>query len=555
MSSKNKKFATFKEQLDENNSSITGNDQVQDYISYLKTAPDYVVPEDASQFFSDILYQFENKETSEELGLEIFHTLRIFVRNPDFFAEFAEGDFLLKLPFNTTNSNYIHQILNIVHDVIQIDPTIINSPFGDEEHFVKIVKREPLKSLSLISAFAQKCFNFQYDGTICPWEMIDILYNEVEIFVDYDNTDIFKQYASLLLYIFNEYPIYRDYRVESYWNLFVSILSQVTDPTIIETTYNILCFLKDYFNPNYEDKNSRSKKKSRKYIAVIKNHNSKDIKRNLQYPPELPTQQILKHIRINSVVRGAVFKLLISYAMIDPQTLEDSKLIQILIHYSTKSLKASLILMTAAEDEGVAKMIVNNSNLWLDKKLPQAVDTLRLFMILFQHKRLQSKLVSDQKFIPFLNFITEDLQSDGVVAIIGSIINQGQVTQEVMTKLRNENFITTFLDVASQNDNELKVPSHTALEFIRTAMNFGIYSDFLPYIKWLSKLKDVDELKETVSIVAAELAKDEKCAKKMISLQFKDFYEQQFNDPSSSKVLRSNSKYFLKRIQRFQKRE
>ena len=63
------------------------------------------------------------------------------------------------------------------------------------------------------------------------------------------------------------------------------------------------------------------------------------------------------------------------------------------------------------------------------------------------------------------------------------------------------------------------------------------------------------KLKETVSLVAAELARNESCAKKMVSLRFNNFYERQLNDPSCSDSLKANANAFLKRVQRFQRRE
>ena len=124
-----------------------------------------------------------------------------------------------------------------------------------------------------------------------------------------------------------------------------------------------------------------------------------------------------------------------------------------------------------------------------------------------------------------------------------------------MMRMRDEQFINSFLDVASQYDVETKVSFNNALGFIYTATKFGIYSDFLPYIQWISKLKDEKELKETVSLVVSELARNESCAKKMVSLRLNNYYERQLNDPSSSDTVKSNANKFLKRIQKFQKKE
>lgn len=561
MSSKRKTTNSFDERIDDvsldhQDSFLKAeNEQEQEYISYLKTAPEFVLPEDAPQFFNDILLHFDNKYMTEELGLEIFRTLRIMIHNPDFFSEFAKGDFLLQLPFYTTNPKYIHQILNVIYDVIQIDPTIINYPLGDEKHFGKIVIEEPLKSLSLIKTFAERCFNLQYNGEVTPWALIDILYYEIESFMN--EIETFKKYSSVLLYILHEYQIYRDYRLESYWDLFVGCLSRVEDHVFIQIIYNILCYLFDYFNTsNQEEINSQKKKKDKKLsksVAIVQG--SKSSKPKSLELPELPINQILKHVRINTITRGAVFKLLILYAMSNPGSLFNSKLIQILMHYAKKSLNASLILMTIAEDETCADLITSNGNLWLDKGLPEAFDTLRLFVIVFQHKHLRECLISNNKFVSFLNFVTNELKSAGTISMVGYIVNKGDISQETMEKIRNEQFINTFLDVASQNDVESKVSSHNALQFIQKAAKFGIFSDFLPYIQWISKLKDDEELKETVSLVAAELARNESCAKKMVSLRFNNFYERQLNDPSCSDSLKANANAFLKRVQRFQRRE
>lgn len=522
------------------------NDQDQEYISYLKTAPEFIFPEDAPQFFKDILLHFDNKYLSEELGLEIFRTIRILIQNPEFFAEFIEGNFLYQLPFDTTNLKYVHQILNIIYDIIQIDPTKINNPLGERDYFGKIVKKEPLKSLSLIKMFAEKCYNYQYEGEISPWALIDVLYNEIECFIEDDDQNTFKTYSSILLYILHEYPLYRDYRLESYWNLFIGCLSQATDDTIVQILYNILCYLYDYFNSQKEETNDK------KYAAIVQGSKRKSSNDN---NPELPIKQILRHIRINTTTRSGVLKLLMLFAVNDPDSLNNSKLIQILIHYAQKSLNASLILMKIADDETCANAIAKNGNLWLDKGLPEPFDTLRLFTIVFQHKNDRQILVSNEKFVSFLNFVTDELKSVGTVSVVGLIINESNVSKEIMNKMRNEQFINNYLDVASQNDVDSKVSSNNALKFIYKATKSGIYADFLPYIQWISNLKDEDELKETVSLIAAELAKNESCAKKMVSLRFNNFYERQLNDPSCSDSIKANANAFLKRIQKFQRKE
>ena len=83
----------------------------------------------------------------------------------------------------------------------------------------------------------------------------------------------------------------------------------------------------------------------------------------------------------------------------------------------------------------------------------------------------------------------------------------------------------------------------------------GFYTEFLPYIEWISELKDSNELKEIVSTVAVNLAKNENCANKMIKLRFQVFYEKVMNDPSSCNTIRTNAKKFLRVIQRYQKKE
>ena len=61
--SKRKGSFSFDEQIDDNNLSNhqeitlkTENEQEQDYISFLKNAPEFVFPEDAPQFFNDISF-------------------------------------------------------------------------------------------------------------------------------------------------------------------------------------------------------------------------------------------------------------------------------------------------------------------------------------------------------------------------------------------------------------------------------------------------------------------------------------------------------------------
>ncbi|OHT03162.1 hypothetical protein TRFO_06837 [Tritrichomonas foetus] len=482
-----------------------------DFINNLKSAQQMLVVEDGSAFFQEILLQFQNINLNLDVGREILRTIRQLIINPQYFKVFCEYGFIYSLPYKLPA--FKDEVLALISDIIDNDFAQLCDHFGDPDYFLSCIALDPYKGLSIINKYAQRCIYLietSGSGPFDPWSVLDLLYNCAPIFL---RTEYYQYYVSLVINVLHSYDTYRFYRIQNYWNLFIGCLTRV-DVTILPCIYTTLCYLKD------------------EYI------------RDEMEIPELPFHQMIDHID-DRLVRSAIITLLASYAQIDPLLIHDEKIIEKLIIYSRRNLKASLVLMKMAEDVNLAEKIFGNGD-WLIKGMPEAVDTLRLFLLIFEHQSLREKIVENHNFVPFLNIMIKILGSAGSVALICTVIEKVELTAKLIKKMIKYRFIHTFLKLTTRQADEEKVMKHSAIIMMYSLATHGLHSEFLKYLQWINQVKDDEDLCEEASYLVVELAKDKKLAKKMVKLGFTKFYKAQLK--SDSERLQTNSSIFLKKL-------
>ena len=485
------------------------NDTNQNFISSLRTAPILLSHHDSAKFFNDVLAQFrEKKKVTVEVGAEILKTIRLLIKDQRFFAVFCENDCILKLPYKCPE--LIEDMLPLLYDIMNYDLNQIKDPFGDIDHFMATAIFDPLKALATIRAYAMKAIEMdnEREGPYDPWTVIDILYNGVTAFMQ---PEVYQRYLTVVIQILQNYRTYKKYRLRNYWELFVGLLDYA-DESMIPKVIIALCYLKNEF----------------------------------RHTPELPFDKIIQHID-NREIRSAIITLLASYVTINPEALYNEDLVRKLLYYARKNVKASLVLMKMAEIKELSELIIENDD-WFTVGLPEPIDTLKLFLAVFNHKDLRNRLSKFDNFVPFLCGIVTALGSNaGTLALISMIVSKVKMTSRLYKKFEKYHFLKKFMKAAIGNDDKQRVSYHAALVMINTFLRYQIYSPFEPYIKWLDKVKDDELIIEEVSCVLSSLCNDEKCAQIIANLKIYEFYKSLLSNPKSP-VIVSNGMRLIKKL-------
>lgn len=502
------------------------NDTNEDYKDHLRSAIEFVLPDDAPSFFASILDSFNNKNMLEEAGLQVFKTIRAYLQFPEFFDILAHNKYLLQLPFDTETPSYIEQIFNIAYDIIQINPSKIQSPFGDQDHFTKVVAKDPLKGLSIIHQFANKVYCSEYEGTADPWTLIDILFNSYSIFMNENQNDneLLHKFGYVVIYILKTYPDYRNQRLSSYWKLFSKSLEKFNDPNSLYSIYNFLCFLKEM----------SSSEDFQETEALVNDLT-------------LPLSMVVSHLHFEKRLRSPIFSLLALYSTTNPELLNDSELILELLSCSKKSsIKASLILMNISSVQEIAKIVLSHSKKWLERGIPDPIDTLRLFLVIFQHLPLHEEIVKNKRFVPFLIFVLKNIDSREILPIVNLILSRINITPSLFAKLRNSELTSMFINIANKYDDDDNISAHAVLEFMGLLLKHGAAEDLLNCIPYLSNIKKEDELKNRLCVVIYKMAKaSDKCASGLVDAGFREFCSQLVKE-TSSEIVKKSCNRFLK---------
>ena len=121
----------------------------------------------------------------------------------------------------------------------------------------------------------------------------------------------------------------------------------------------------------------------------------------------LPVDMISKHLK-NSKLRSSV----LSYVVVNPPYDADDALVDQLLDLASEGeQKATYSLFQIAADKSGAEVILGNSE-WIRMGLPTSEDTLRLMLVLFQHKKFRPTIASSKYFVKFLRSVVEETKVD-----------------------------------------------------------------------------------------------------------------------------------------------
>ncbi|OHS96940.1 hypothetical protein TRFO_02077 [Tritrichomonas foetus] len=484
------------------------------FSSNLNAAQKLLKASDTVKFFNIVLSHFENN-LNPETGDQILQTIRILLRREKILDKVAENsNVLLNLPFD--QEKYTDRIYDIIFDIFQLEPALFTQELAKKDKFGKCVHYNPRKCLALIGQVAKRYVD--NDETIeNPWPFLDLLLKQSAAFAV---PELIPSYLSVVVYLNQNSDEYREARLEDSWKKTVNLLNKC-ETFLLRPIYTSLCYLRDEFT-------------------------------KLKLSPELPIEQIINHLSVREA-QGPALALLVESASKKPTEIADEKLLSKLISKllavaeEDKNMKATIVLMNLASDKHIAKLIFGNGN-WLLKKLPEQVDTLRLFLVIFNHPELRPTCADHQNFIDFLKVVVEELGSSGAVTIVCTIIRRIPLNKDIIEEMNKKGFIRSFIENAKATNDDTKVSYHSLLLFLNTLAEQTYLDIFLEIVNSVvDTIMNDKNLCEIASYVAVTFVKYPQLRDRMLALKL-DVFFRNIKDEKKLKRLLKNAERFLKAV-------
>ena len=443
-----------------------------DFYDQLKDAARNLKPDQVRPYFKTVLGSFRrtekegglDKESKKALLQSIYRVLTV----PDFRTIFVEHWFASALPFSDTEM--IDDLLSVLFLLVKSAPEIFDDSIA--RSFSHLVKHRPAKCLQLIALFAQ-----HFADVSCPWYMVDVLFDKSRHFA---TPELVVRYSETFAYLVSTYSRYAKERGAD--------------------AFTKVCELLD----------------TEKYESLIKIYNSLCIIANAVPEVVPPFEAVKQHVRIPEL-QGSVLNLLLIVPL-DYKESNDRVLLRRLFRAAEKDNKGALVLMRLAKEPAIASTMVSEAS-WMEKSLPTIIDTLRIFLVVFQHRELRQAIGEDPGFIIFLNRLIDEESGDDdkgnemLHALALKILRRiDPLTPELIQELSTSGFIHDFLQHELEYDT--KGSKHDAILMIDTIGKCCYTRELITACK---KLRDFifeegDEW-QNACIAAIDLCKLKKCAK------------------------------------------
>ncbi|OHS92712.1 hypothetical protein TRFO_40969 [Tritrichomonas foetus] len=442
-----------------------------------------LTPNDADSFF-DILLGHFSKKIQIPVGEAILISIRKLIRNEEIRYIFVDGEYIHRLPFSS--QIFSDLVFNIIYDFVRLDPNVFDATLCSL--FAQMFSFNPEKSLVILANYAQKI-----NDTDDPWAMLDLLFYESKHF---NNRKTGKQYLTLLTFLCSNYEDYAEGRGENCWKQICSMLTK-NYIDVLQTGYDALRIIYKYY-PN----------------------------------GSLPISAIKANLELD-LVQPNIFAFLLSLPIDHPE-LKKPELINCLINCAETSEKAITVLLQLATNVKNAEAILKQKE-WTKKQLPTLMDTLRLFLVIFQHDELRLQLISERRsFVAFLSKLVE-LGTSGVLTVITTILRRVDLDSEFVKVLDESGFLHAFIVSAKRADDDISM--HSCLLLISTCAKIEYVPSYLEITVTIARLVKKDEfLTKIASYVAVELRKYRECAEIFTEYKLDDYFTENLDNPKIQKI-------------------
>ncbi|OHS95202.1 hypothetical protein TRFO_02137 [Tritrichomonas foetus] len=473
------------------NLEILKNPEQRGFLDEIQSAHVYLTNDQAEEFFIIVLSHFD-KDISIENGKAILHSICRILSKDEFLKVFVAKDLSSALPFS--KKNYLEDVFDVLYVLVTRYPQAFNESLC--ARFQRKIRNKGEKSLLILTIYSQH-FN-EIDN---PWPMLELLFSE---FNRFSKEDIAGKYASLLAVLVQSYPEFRRAKGAEAWENVCQLLS-IENDEILDQVYNSL--------------------------AIIAN--------SIRHC-EFPFQYILEHFQHQSLQKSIVSLLLV--VPLEGSKLKDYGFIKSLVKIASENPKALLVLFRLAESKSIAQILVEKDPSWMEKDIPNLIDTLRLFLVVFQHKQLRPFIATATEFYNLMLRLIDE-KNESIIAIVCIIIRRLDLTEEVIAELSSTGFIMTFMETVREM-NTIGSSRYGLLLLDKIAKSYYT-KELVQSCEWVSKLiKARGDLFEDAAVVATGLCKYRRCEKKFKELYMIEFFLKLKKDPESKKI----ASKFLKAI-------
>lgn len=461
------------------------------FAETLKESHKKLTEEQADSFFQTVIHHL--KKIDIEKGKLILETIKALIRNEDLCDVFVNENYVMGLPIG--KEEYYSDIMEIYYILASSFPDAFNQDLVDNVLYLLPVN--PSKTLKLITLYSQ-----QMEYVEDPWPMLDILFKQHHLFESFQMIPVF---CKLLTYLCLTFDDFLQARGQFCWIIIETCLGMTKHKKVIITCYQSLADLSTVYHEGVVN------------IDTLCLH-----MKNPRYQP-------------------AVFELLIQYEF--NENLVSIEFITTLLNKAQVNSKATLILMKFSENVKFAELLVTRFS-WLALPLPTLIDTIRLFLVVFQHEEVQSVLHKTEGFVAFLRTIV-DQGNVGVLTIFCTIVRRIDV-KPLLEEMSQTGLLSLFFNTARTLKD--KVSLHSGLLVLDVIARAGFTPELVEQIPFvISILQKKSSLHDIACYVAADMSHHSKCLKILKEAGLEPFFEQ-YKDEEDN--LGNAARKFLKNCQR-----
>jgi len=423
--------------------------------------------------FHQVIQPVINAEPYDQSCLIALKALKTSIVCQQSFDLYIQSRHFLKLPI--LKPGFFEVSLDILIIIFSRDPSVFQGDFNVQ--LTSIITQDPEKALILIQ-HAVKHFYLMVD----PWSIIDHLIIDSEWFISCSSA---PEYLSTLFYVCHNCAEYRNARIESIMDIFMSSL-QLYDRRILTVSLNAIFLLSE------------------------------------QTP--LIDGNIYSRLLLDDCLYENTIALLVKF----PIENANSDLIDCLFECAQSNSSATVVLIGLAEDSSNSLLMIQ-SPWWLIECLPSRIDTVRILLMILTHMELRNQILNIPELYKMFSLISEDADVN-LLLCASSIIRSLPLCKALVKNLHSSGSLRSIIHYAFELNSENAISSLLRLiHFLSSAVYISEFA-LLP-----RKLKSILKLKNNTSClslhVIVSLSQFKECANEFLAMGLEGYFRKLLSDP------------------------
>ncbi|OHT07105.1 hypothetical protein TRFO_05334 [Tritrichomonas foetus] len=506
------------------------NPEGRSFLDELEQAEENLSKQDAKLFFRTVLSHFDSNISTRN-GNAILKTILSLLQKSKIAQVFVDNDFASSLPLSS--KNFASSAFAILLHLAKAYPAALTND-SLIDNLSDAIPRTPDKALVVIATFAQNTIakkrsknwnsdsdddqisdsdsdgynprkskkrssrhrnNTDLDNDFEAEPLFDLLVKHAEIYAN--NDDLVPPFLSLLALLNDSSSEFRQKRGRKCAKI-ISLIMESAETPLLKKCYGSL----------------KTYRRLAPSLTLIKRH--------------------LKSRALQSSV--------LSYLVLSPPLTVDSTFLEMLLTIANSDARGSYVLFQIAQKEENAEMLVEDAeNLgWLKMSLPTAEDTLKLLLVVFQHKNLRDSVAHTPHFLRLLLAASKKTKDAGVLTVVCTMLRRVTFDRKISAEMKEIGFLATFFSRALDITENMAV--HSGLLLADTLARVGFFSDFLEIAPKVCEIaQDGGPLSNVAAQLAVDLAVYPKCIRVLRKEGMESFFKRKLKD---QKLKRTAQKFF-----------